>query len=556
MKIITTKQMKALESESVNHGVSLAKLMDNAGKALADFICSLYDKREINCGKNITFLAGSGNNGGDCFVAARELVYCGFNVSVVCVCDKPQTNIALDAFNKMPSDRINIIEGFKSKHTKKTIEAAELSFMSVNGSSNENSSANQAQMEQIQLAEKKRTDAVFNTISKSDVIVDGVFGTGFRGKLDEEIISFFKAADSKIKISVDVPSGGNCTYGSAAEGIFNADYTVAFGFLKSGMTQYPLKQYCGKIKVCEIGIPDKALELLNDEADMQLADESCFSNLIKPRMPDSHKGDFGRLLIIAGSRNMRGACVMAAESALRCGVGIVCTASVEETINTASIKIPESILLPLDCDYDGFMLYENNLDLLKKELGKADAVLFGCGLGVTNDTIKLTEFIIENAECPVIIDADGINCLAADVKLLQKKRSDIILTPHPAEMSRLIGKSVSDIQSDRINTALNFAEEYNVTVVLKGAGTVTAQSQKCIVNTTGNSGMSKGGSGDVLAGIVSSLSAQGYTPFEAASFGAYIHGMAGDFAAEKLGVQFMLPSDIINELSAVFKNLS
>ena len=123
-------------------------------------------------------------------------------------------------------------------------------------------------------------------------------------------------------------------------------------------------------------------------------------------------------------------------------------------------------------------------------------------------------------------------------------------------MSRLIGKSVSDIQSDRINTALNFAEEYNVTVVLKGAGTVTAQSQKCIVNTTGNSGMSKGGSGDVLAGIVSSLSAQGYTPFEAASFGAYIHGMAGDFAAEKLGVQFMLPSDIINELSAVFKNLS
>ena len=249
MKIITTKQMKALESESVNHGVSLAKLMDNAGKALADFICSLYDKKEINCGKNITFLAGSGNNGGDCFVAARELVYCGFNVSVVCVCDKPQTNIALDAFNKMPSDRINIIEGFKSKHTKKTIEAAELSFMSVNGSSNENSAANQAQMEQIQLAEKKRIDAVFNTISKSDVIVDGVFGTGVRGKLDEATISFFKAADSKIKISVDVPSGGNCTYGSAAEGIFNADYTVAFGFLKSGMTQYPLKQYCGEIKV-------------------------------------------------------------------------------------------------------------------------------------------------------------------------------------------------------------------------------------------------------------------------------------------------------------------
>lgn len=540
MRVISAKEMKSLEAMAVNCGVSLEALMDNAGKALADFICTL------NCGKKITFLAGCGNNGGDCFVAAEELIYRGFNVTIVNLCNKPQTVIAENAFEKISSGKINIIIGYKSESSRMALEKAEIDFMSNNGDE---------KLEKIIEADKKRIADVADAIKNADIVVDGVFGTGFHGKLDKEIAEYFELAENAVKIAVDVPSGADCTSGTVSKGTFKADYTVTFGCIKSGMTQYPLKKYCGEIILKDIGIPEKALDVLNGNTVIETTDDMDFSKLLRERQPDSHKGDFGRLLIIAGSEKMRGACVLAAESALRCGVGMVCTASTESAVNAVSARTPESLLLPLEYDFDGFMLYDSNMPLLESELKKADAVLIGCGMGVTTDTKAIVTKIIETTDCPLIIDADGLNCIASDINILQKKKTDIILTPHPMEMSRLTSLSVAEVQSDRIANALDFAEKYDVTVVLKGAGTVTAKKGGCIINTTGNSGMSKGGSGDVLAGIIASLTAQGYDSVTASALGVYIHGLSGDIAAEKLGAETMLPSDLIKFLPDSFRCL-
>ena len=540
MRVISAKEMRSLEAMAVNCGVSLETLMDNAGKALADFISTL------DCGKKITFLAGCGNNGGDCFVAAEELIYRGFDVTIVNLCGSPQTVIAEKAFGRISSERVKIVIGYKSEAARMALEKAEIDFMSNNGDE---------KLEQIMEAEKMRIARVYEAVKNADIVVDGVFGTGFHGKIDKEIAEYFELAENAVKIAADVPSGGDCTSGSVTKGAFNADYTVTFGCVKSGMTQYPLKKFCGEIILKDIGIPEKAFEILNGGMLIETTEDMEFSKLLRERQPDSHKGDFGRLLVIAGSEKMRGACALATEAALRCGVGMVCTASTESALNAVSVRTPESLLLPLEYDFDGFMLYDSNMPLLESEIKKADAVLIGCGMGVTTDTKAIVTKIIETADCPIIIDADGLNCIASDINILQKKKADIILTPHPMEMSRLASVSVAEVQADRINTALSFAEKYGVTVVLKGAGTVTAQKDGCIVNTTGNSGMSKGGSGDVLAGIIASLTAQGYDSMTAAALGAYIHGLSGDIAAEKIGVEAMLPSDLIKFLPDSFRCL-
>ena len=205
-------------------------------------------------------------------------------------------------------------------------------------------------------------------------------------------------------------------------------------------------------------------------------------------------------------------------------------------------------------DYDdyGYMLFDPNREAILEAMNKAKAVVIGCGMGVTQDTIELTKFVTENASCPVIIDADGINCIAADIDILLKKKTDVIITPHPGEMARLLNCDTAMISANRIVVAEKYAEKYGITVVLKGAGTVVADSHATAVNHTGNAGMSVGGSGDVLAGMIGSIIAQGVGVFDGACAGVYMHGLAGDIAAKKLGMEAMLPRDIIDNLSDSF----
>ncbi|MBQ4534974.1 MAG: NAD(P)H-hydrate dehydratase, partial [Ruminococcus sp.] len=392
-------------------------------------------------------------------------------------------------------------------------------------------------------------------VLEATVVVDGVYGTGFRDQLDKNAAGIFAIGSSAYRIAVDVPSGGNSVTGTVAFGAFEADETVTFGFIKSGMTQYPLRKYCGKITVADIGIPREALDVLDGERAYYRIERNHLASFPPRRERDSYKGTFGTLLVIAGSSSMRGAASFAALGALRTGVGHVRIASVEKCIDTMSVLVPEATYIELESDDYGYMLFDTSKDELLKAMNGASAIVIGCGMGVTPDTIEITRFVVQNAKCPVIIDADGINCIASDIDILLGKKTDIVITPHVGEMARLLNCDNAMISNNRIVVAEKYAEKYGVTVVLKGAGTLIANSRVTAANHTGNPGMSVGGSGDILAGIIGSIIAQGCSVYDSTCAGVYIHGLAGDIAAEKLGMESMLPRDIIDCLSDSFRVL-
>lgn len=562
MQIVSPQQMKKIESESEKYGVSKAQLMANAGCALAQEIDE-YCRRVLECDTekvSVVFLAGAGNNGGDCFAAARKLVFKGYRITVVNMCGKPRTDLAIAEFEKLPREYVKLIKAYRSENVNEAIEAAELEYMTLScgevvSELDKKDKKELTSLEKITLGEKERIENVFSVIADADVVVDGVFGTGFHGQLDDEVINFFAAPTKAYKISADVPSGGNSASGTAAAGTFRADLTLAFGALKTGMTQYPLKELCGEIKVVGIGIPDKAFAVNDEDRRYLIADMDNMRSFLPQRRADAYKNEFGRVLCIAGSARMRGAASLATLACLRIGAGLVCLASCEEACAAAAVSAPEATFLPLDTDDYGYVAFDVNKRMIASELERCDAVMIGCGLGVTVDTSMLVRFVTENAKCPVIIDADGINCISSDIDILKNKQSDIILTPHPGEMTRLLGCTNEEVNGDRFSVAENFAEKFDVTVLLKGASTVVADSQRTSVNTTGNPGMSRGGSGDVLSGIVAAMLARGAEPFDAARYAAYIHGLAGDIAAEKYSQEAMLPRDIIASLGDAFQEI-
>ena len=275
-------------------------------------------------------------------------------------------------------------------------------------------------------------------------------------------------------------------------------------------------------------------------------------SILQPRPLDCHKGDFGRLLNISGSSRYRGAAVLSCLGALRSGIGLCVLASVPEACAAAASHLPEVIFCPLPACKKGYIDPNDSIADLKEEVSRAGAVLFGCGLGNGQHAVDLLEFLLENADCPVIIDADGLNALSKKINLLRNANNQITLTPHQGEMSRLCGVDTDDIAKDREGFALRFAEKYGVTLVLKGRGTLIADKDgKLLVNPTGGPGLAKGGSGDVLAGIISAFEAQGIAAFDACVCGAYLHGLAADRTAARRGRYSMLPSEITTDLSEI-----
>jgi len=552
--------MSKIEDRSEKLGVSRKKLMENAGMALAHHIdnyCRKYGDIPVE-EKSIVFLAGKGNNGGDCFAAANILVYRGYKITIINVGGAPSTELAKEMFSRLPSDHIEFIEGYRSENVSAAIEAAELDYMTIPPAKDIDAAAGKNgrnPLDNILMQEKRRMSLIKSAILSANVIVDGVYGTGFRDQLDKNIAGIFAIGSSAYRIAVDVPSGGNSVTGTVSLGAFEADETITFGFGKTGMTQYPLKKYCGKITVADIGLPKNAIDILDGERKYYRIERNYLASFPQKRERDSHKGTFGTVLVIAGSSSMRGAAAFAALGALRSGVGLVRIASVEKCIDTVATLVPEATYIELECDDYGYMLYDSSVSPILGAMESADAVVIGCGMGVTPDTIALTKLVVENAKCPVIIDADGINCIASDIDILLEKKSDIVITPHMGEMARLFNCDKAVISANRIATAEKYAEKYGITVVLKGAGTLIANSRVTAANHTGNPGMSVGGSGDILAGVIASIAAQGSSVFDSACAGVYIHGLAGDAAAEKFGMEAMLPRDIIGCLSDSFRIL-
>lgn len=288
---------------------------------------------------------------------------------------------------------------------------------------------------------------------------------------------------------------------------------------------------------------------------MERTDKNIVKKAVPKRPSDANKGTMGTLLNICGSYGMAGAAILAGKAALRCGIGLEKNAVPKSIYPIAAQSILESVFFPITETQDG-RISSSNIPFLLAEAEKSTAVLLGCGLTVCADTRELVYSFIEKCKTPMVLDADALNCVAESPGILKKRGTEIIITPHPGEMARLCNYSVKEINENRTETALKFAREYGVITVLKGHGTVIASPNgRVLLNTTGNSGMATGGSGDVLAGMTAALLAQGKSAFDCAAAAVYLHGKAGDLAAERLGKISMLPGDIIDFIPEAFKNI-
>lgn len=290
--------------------------------------------------------------------------------------------------------------------------------------------------------------------------------------------------------------------------------------------------------------------------EIEILNKSKVLKLVRKRPPNSHKGTFGRLACVTGSDRFPGAAQISALAALRSGVGLIQVVTTHSSALALSTSAKEATLLPLESDADGFIVASKiALQKIADAISSASAILVGCGLGNTADTFKILELVIEKANCPIIIDADGINALSTCIELLRKAKTDIVLTPHPAELARLCGISVSEAISNRYAYAKSLSEKFGVTVVAKSASTLILSTNGDYLSLYGNDGLAKGGSGDLLAGLIASFLAQGYSPNEAAKLGVVILGMGCESVSKKLSRTGMLASDIINILPSLFKKI-
>lgn len=366
-------------------------------------------------------------------------------------------------------------------------------------------------------------------ISSADTIIDCIFGFSFHGSADSvyaKAIELINHSEAFV-VSVDLPSGICADSDELTNTYVKADITCTFTFPKLATVSYPAKEACGKVYIDDIGIDGAFFD--KHTSDIKVADNSLLK-LLPRRISNSHKGTYGTLLAVCGCSDMCGAAALSCMGALRSGVGLVRLFTDTACAQAMRGNIPE-------------VLTSTDIEALDGALAKATALLIGCGCGRKHD--KTIERLLLSATVPTVLDADGINFLAKRIDLYRSITCPIIVTPHPAEMSRLTGLSANEINASRVKCAQSFARKYGFVTVLKGAATVIAAPDgRTCINTTGNSGLSKGGSGDVLAGVIASLSAQSVPPFEAACIGVYLHGSAADKLAEEKGVYAMIPSEI------------
>lgn len=483
MKVLTGSLIRESEENAVKGGAfSFRELMYRAGNAAARIIAEKYGA----AGKKITVLCGSGNNGGDGFVAAAALKQVGADVTVVTPFGPPKTENA---------------KYYYGKHCG------------------------------IKLSDS------FNDC-RCDILVDALFGIGLKGPLNEAAEKVIKKANSYdcVKVAIDIPSGVEADTGKVWGEVFSADLTVTFIALKPCFVLPFGSDYCGETVVADIGVPTEKYSYLTTE-----------KPIFKKRRHNSHKGTFGTALLFCGSYGMAGAAILAARAALRSGAGIVRSVLCDGIYAPFTAAVPEAVCVPVKQNKFGTLSAEN-MDI-KTLLTGADAVLVGCGMGNNADTAEIVRLAARNTEAPLIIDADGINAICGSIDIIKKCKAPVIITPHPGEMARLLGTTVSAVEENRVSCARDFARENGCTVVLKGANTIiAAENGDVFFNCTGNPGMSTGGSGDVLSGIIVSLAAQGMSATEAAKAAVYLHGEAGDRAALKRGQRALIPSDIIEEL--------
>lgn len=532
MQVVSVEQMRAIEKEADERGVSFAEMMERAGRGVAEVVLSEFGDEDWRV---VTALVGSGNNGGDALVALEALAKSGWKAQAYFVRPRAQGDALLER-------------------------------------------AKTAGAEILEAAQDKKLRGLQGWLENSNVLLDGVLGTGIQLPLKEEIaaiLKFVSEAETQPHIvAIDCPSGVDCDSGETADETIPAEITVCMQAVKQGLLRFPAFERAGELRVVKLDLPSKLPA--EKKIDLFMADGEQVAASLPERPMTAHKGTFGTLMIAAGSTYYTGAPLLAARGAYRMGTGLVRLAVPAPLHAVLAGQFPEAtwLLLP---DEMG-MIAENGADLLLKSLNRVSALLVGPGLGTEETTASFIKILLSSGQMqhhpaafgflsgqeeepptqatslpPLVVDADGLRLLARIDGWPELLPAGSVLTPHPGEMSALTGLPVDEIQANRVEITRKFAAKWKTTVILKGALTVVAAGDgKVSIIPVASAALAKAGSGDVLAGMVAGLLAQGVPAVDAAIAGAWIHAQAGLEAAEQLGgTASVLASDVIDAIPRV-----
>ncbi len=605
MRIPTTEQIRDLESKWIAHcdGNWGQVLMEIAGRGAAIRALRMWQE---NPGE-VVVVAGRGNNGGDGMVVARYLTLWGVPVSVWLVSQARQKNESDDntgsikAAKSQESEKAITASDTTPKGSAKSATIERGGDVDVADMKTAEGKLNKTILESLDvsvkvlaheafyLGERDTDDKQGKTIFEDEnaalfdrakherkqpeerdsrhnrdnhggesehdrhsdpnvdelfegasLIVDALFGTGLEKQVEglyKRVIDAINRSGKRV-LAIDIPSGINSDTGQIMGAAVRADQTVTFGYLKPGLVTHPGATLAGDLGIIDIGLP----EIPESTPDINLMTVEIVREILPVRPVDSHKGSFGHVLAIAGSVGMAGAAMLSSMSALRVGAGLTYLATPRAVLS--SLPAEEVIYKPMP-ETEAGTFSKDAYAQLKPLASQAQAIILGPGIGLNDDTFELVSKLLNDIDCPCIIDADGLNAIAKKPEILENNDGQFVLTPHPKELARLLDCEVSEIQSDRINMAIKAAQKFNAVIVLKGSMTVTANPEgEVFINPTGNAGMATAGAGDVLSGIIGGLLAQHVDPFQAAAAGAYIHGRSGDILAEEIDESGLVAGDI------------
>jgi NAD(P)H-hydrate epimerase len=502
MKVLTAEQMAYVDHATIERGTPGIELMRNAGREVFTFI-----QWQLRVRSGIVIVAGKGNNGGDGFRVAELCAVNGYGVTVYLVGDKAD----------MHGDAAVCLHAFE--------------------------------MTNHSLVEIKTFDDIqkLSTVLQSaELIVDSLFGTGLKGQitgLAAAVLDEVNKSEAPV-VAVDIPSGVDATTGEVSQSAVQAEYTVTFGCFKVGHVVMPGRGKCGEVHVAEIGLNGEIMDSVEQYA-CSLSRAEAFSLL--PKRPYTiHKGAAGRVFVLAGSVGMTGAATLSSLAAMRAGAGVVTLGCPQSLNDILEVKVTEVMTLPLPEVRKKRCLALRALGQIRKAVRSTDVVAVGPGLGRYRETVELVKRFLAGYQGRVVLDADGINAFQGDFVSLAGTPCEIVITPHYGELSRLIGVPIEQISHDPLRSVKEAAHITGKIVLLKGAPTVIAGPKREVwVNATGNPGMATAGMGDVLTGVISGLAAQGLSLFDAAVLGAYVHGLAGDWAMREKGMLGMMSGDVL-----------
>lgn len=529
MRILTAEAMRGVDRAAIERlGLPGLVLMENAALGVVDAIGRQYPEAE-----SAAIFCGPGNNGGDGLAVARQLATRGY---------------AVEIFLALGAAGVPDAAGGRSLAGDAGLQLAICRRLEL--------TIHELPADGDSPAAAAALAAALAAAGRHDLVIDALFGTGLARPLTGAFARLVEGLNEvpRPRVAVDIPSGLSGSHAEPPGPHLLADLTVTFAAPKVAHVFPPAADAVGELVVTDLGFPRRLVEEAEGDLHLLVGEELC--GLLPPRARDSHKGDYGHLLLVAGSPGKAGAAVLAARAAVRAGAGLVTAAVPEPILPIVHLGSIESMVLPLAAGGGGALAAAAAEQVLAAAAGKS-AVALGPGLGQEAETVAAIRRLVAAVELPLVLDADGINAFAGRPAELAARRAPTVLTPHPGELGRLLGISTAEVQADRLAAVRQAAAATGAIVVLKGSLTlVAAPGGGLYVNPTGNPGMASGGTGDVLTGILGSLLAQRLDPLDAACLAVYLHGLAGDLALARLRGPSLAAEDLIGALPAAFADLA